>query len=459
MGFIAWLRGDTSSITPNTTSSTPESVGPSYTPGDPDGLELAGDEVEARSFPFIYASPWSGWPSTWETPFLTSVQGRCLVDTAWACLDLNASVLSTMPVYKTRGRQVVEPETWMTTPDPTMYASWQEFAKQLFWDYQMGEAFVYATAYFSNGYPMFMRVLPPWSVKPEGVGSNRRYWLGTTEITDDVLHIRYTSSLASERGIGPLDAAGARLTAAGVLARYMADMVTAPPPFMTLETDVNLNATQAQELLDQWVTARAANAGHPAVLDSGVKLNTHQLNAQEMALMEIAQFNESRIAILLGVPPFLVGLPSGGDSMTYSNVSSLFDFHDRASLRPKATAVMSALSNWALPPTEAVELDRDDYSRPALPDRVNAYKVLNDIGAMDVDEVRAVERDLLSTAGHLAGGRVTVGDDAGNARSLSVAEVVQKVYLGVVNGVISREEAREIINEAGGKLSVTGGNK
>ena len=28
-----------------------------------------------------------------------------------------------------------------------------------------------------------------------------------------------------------------------------------------------------------------------------------------MAMLEIEQFNESRIAVLLGVPPFLVGLP------------------------------------------------------------------------------------------------------------------------------------------------------
>ena len=53
-------------------------------------------------------------------------------------------------------------------------------------------------------------------------------------------------------------------------------------------------------------------------------------------MLELAQFTESRIAVLLGVPPFLVGLPSGGDSMTYSNVSSLFDFHDRSYLRTAA---------------------------------------------------------------------------------------------------------------------------
>ena len=34
------------------------------------------------------------------------------------------------------------------------------------------------------------------------------------------------------------------------------------------------------------------------------------MNPRDMALIELSQHNESRIAILLGVPPFLVGLPS-----------------------------------------------------------------------------------------------------------------------------------------------------
>ena len=34
------------------------------------------------------------------------------------------------------------PADWMTNPDPDLYTSWDEFAKQLLWDYQLGEAFV-----------------------------------------------------------------------------------------------------------------------------------------------------------------------------------------------------------------------------------------------------------------------------------------------------------------------------
>ncbi|HEY3484323.1 MAG TPA: phage portal protein [Ilumatobacteraceae bacterium] len=401
MGFWSRLLGGDSTITDNGQGTPPPTVGPSYSPGDPEGVVVESEDIESRSLPSVFASPWSGWPAEWATPALSS-RASCLVDTAWACLDKNSSVLSTMPVYKTRDGQVGEPEPWMLNPDPKVYTSWAEFAKQLFWDYQTGEAFVQATDYFSTGYPMFMRVLPPWMVKVEMEGAQRRYFLGSVEITADVLHIRYKSSLDCARGIGPLEAGGARMTAAGVLARYMATMVSAPPPYLTLETDELLNQTDAQRILDQWVESRQTNLGYPAVLDGGVKLQTHQMNARDMALLELAQFNESRICVLLGVPPFLMALPSGGDSMTYSNVEQLFDFHDRSCLRPMATTVMSALSNWALGPGRAVELDRDEYTRPSLAERVNAWVALHGIDAITSEQIQAIERQLFTTSSHVS---------------------------------------------------------
>src|SRR5690606_2862910 len=109
-----------------------------------------------------------------------------------------------------------------------------------------------------------------------------------------------------------------------------------------------------------FVQTRMRNLGEPSVFGKGAELKQGQaMSARDMALLELAQWNESRIAVKLGVPPFLMGLPSGGDSMTYSNVSQLFDFHDRASLRTKAGAVMPALSQWLLPHGQSLELNRD----------------------------------------------------------------------------------------------------
>jgi phage portal protein BeeE len=191
-----------------------------------------------------------------------------------------------------------------------------------------------------------------------------------------------------------LDTAGARVTTAGVLARYVTDMVASGGvPHYALTTDQKISRPEAAEMLQAWVDSRTKNLGQPAFLGNGVRIETYQKSVKEMALIELAQWNESRIAIALGVPPFLVGLPSGGDSMTYSNVSSLFDFHDRSSLHTKAAAVMSALSYWALPRGQSVELNRDEYTRPGFLERAQAYAALAGIpGTIDGKEIRAMER-------------------------------------------------------------------
>jgi hypothetical protein len=51
-----------------------------------------------------------------------------------------------------------------------------------------------------------------------------------------------------------------------------------------------------------------------------------------------------------------------------------------------------------LPRGQNVELDREEYSRPPLTERVNAYKVLVELGAMDASEIRPIERTFFAAA-------------------------------------------------------------
>ena len=391
MAFWSRLFGDT----PNHAGVVPNANGPSnWSPGDPDGVTVEGDPVEFRSLPVVQPSPWSGWPAEWSTPaFNMNSQFNTLIDVAWMCLDKNASVLATMPVYRTRGGQMIEPTSWMANPDPMVYSSWHEFAKQLFWDYQLGEAFVLPMATGADGFPLSFRVVPPWLVNAEIKGGRRVYNIGALDVTGEILHIRYRSSTDSARGVGPLESAGARMVTAGVLTKYVREVAsTGGVPQYTLETDTKLSSDDAQKLLDQWMASRIQNLGAPPVLDNAVTLKTHMsMSPRDMTMFELAQFTEARIAELLGVPGPLVGLPTG-DSLTYSNITSLFDFHDRASLRPKAADVMSALSWWALPRGQAVELNRDEYTRPSFNERADAWVKLVGAGIVSVKEVRAAER-------------------------------------------------------------------
>jgi HK97 family phage portal protein len=328
--------------------------------------------------------PWSGWPAEWETPNWFG-RTQALTDTAWACLDSNTRVLSTMPPYLVGAAPTLNAD-WLNNPDPLVYASWEEFAKQLFWNYQcVGEAFVLATAWYSTGWPARFHVLPPWTVNVTlGRDGLRRYAIGEEDVTTDLLHIRYQSHIDSLHGCGPLEAGGPRLVAAQMLARYASRLIAAGGiPTTVLTTPTNVTADQAASLQSQWVEARMSSIGLPAVLSGGLDFKVLSMNPKDMALVELAQFNEARIAILLGVPPFCVGLPSGGDSMTYSNVQQVFDYRWRETLKPMASTVMSAVSGWALPRGTTVELNRDEFVRPGPLERAQTDAIWH--GIVDVD--------------------------------------------------------------------------
>ena len=391
VGFWSWATGTPSSAV------TPNDNGPAaLSAGDPDGFEYLPAEVEGRAtLPILSASAWDGWPTGWDTPnWQQHNNANRLADVAWTCLDLNANVISSMPVYRLQGGRIVEPMGWMGNPDPEIYTSWQEFLKQLMWDFMMGEAFVMPVLSGYDGYPLRFRVIPPPFVEVELKGGKRHYRIGTLDVTNEILHIRYQSTTTEPRGHGPLEAAGQRLTAIKLLQRYadrLAETGGVPLYWMSLERKIT--ESEGRDLIARWVESRAKNAGHPALVSNGAKLNqANALSARDMALMELSQFHESRVAVMHGVPPFLVGLAGATGSLTYSNIADLFDFHDRSSLRPKVRMVMEALSNWALPRGQTAELNRDDYTRLPFDKRMVAYKTAIEMGILTAQEVRIMER-------------------------------------------------------------------
>ena len=371
----------------------PGTVGPpDVEGGDPEGFSMIVESEPTLTSTRIVPSQWAGWPDDWPTPLWGSGRLGELTDTAWAALDLNSSILSTMPAYVVADGEVVPGPEWLTNPDPDLYASWEEFAKQLFWDYQLGEAFVLPTAY-EFGMPARFHVVSPWLVNVEMRGGRREYRIGSIDVTDEILHIRYQSRTDDARGHGPLEAGGARVVAAAALARYATNVARGGGvPHSAIVSQTELTSAAADRLLHQWWVSRMEHLGLPAILSGGIDIKTLQFSPRDMALLDLSQFNESRIAVLCGVPPFLLGLPSGGDSMTYSNVSSLFDYHRRAGLRPKASPVMSALSAWALPVGERLELNRDEYTRPGFAERVAAWVQLHGIGAITAEQIAAADR-------------------------------------------------------------------
>jgi HK97 family phage portal protein len=404
-------------ITPNPNdpaSVPPSTVGPDQLvqPGDPDGVVLTGADPPAWQPPTIIPSAWSGWPAEWWPPYWNGSMQTTLTDTAWMCVDYNAQQLSTMPPYLKDAAPSLQAD-WLNNPDPDAYpGGWSEFAHQLFWDYQLGEAFVLVTARYSTGWPARFHVVPPWSVEIDIVDGLNVYSIGQEDVTNDLLHIKYKSQVGSTHGVGPLEAGSTRVIASQMLVQYATSLAAGGGvPTGVLQHPAEQTPAQAAQLKADWVAARTSAIGEPAVLSGGIEWKPTQINPHDMALTALLDKQESRIAYLLGVPSELLGIPVASDPMTYKNVSMWTDLHWRTGLMPKATRVMAAMSQWALPRGTTIELNRDQYVAAPPLERAQTAQVLHSIvdpvtgeQALTVQEIRAAERLDNSTPSDLSSG-------------------------------------------------------
>lgn len=391
-------RGD---VTPNDNPAE-GSVGPNV----PIGGSLSAQEGEAAgygathvlyngAYPPLEASAWAGWPSNWATPNTNSVGGSWHVDAdiVFACVQQNATAVADMPVIVSKNRVQQPAPSWLTNPNPMVYSHWGEFFRQVWWSYQaIGEAFIVATSRFADGFPRTFMMLDPWLVNAEIKDGIRTYSINGIDATADVCHVRYFSWPGDARGHGPLEAARERILAAKVFMRYGADLAAnGGIPWAVLKSKYRLTPDQAQKLKEQWISSARSRMGAPAILDQELELEPIQVTPTNMALSEQQKFAEARIAVLLGVPPYLVGLPTGSDSQTYSNINMLFDYWWRISLRPNGQYILKALSEWALPGHVDLLLNSSAYTQPGPQERAQYYAMMRSIEALTIEEIREAE--------------------------------------------------------------------
>ena len=251
-----------------------------------------------------------------------------LTDTAWACLDLNASACSsTMPPYLVGAAPIAGRGLAARTRTRTCTRRWEEFAKQLFWDYQLGEAFVLATARYATGWPGPV----PCRAAVDGqrrdaTAGRRRYTIGARR--RHRRHAPHPLPVVGRRRARPRPArgrrgpAGRRRGAAPATRTQFAASGGVPPS--VLEHPEELTAEQAAALQAQWVAARACRRiGEPAVLSGGVTWKPTQVNPKDMALRRAVAAQRSRGSrCCSGCRRSSSACPSGGDSMTYANVTA-----------------------------------------------------------------------------------------------------------------------------------------
>lgn len=220
----------------------------------------------------------------------------------------------------------------------------------------------------------------------------------------------------------------------------------------------------------------ADNAYKVLHLGGGADPVTVGSNLQQLDFKATQGAAETRIAAAAGVGSIIARLSEGmqGSSLNQGNYHAAKRQFADMTLRPLWRGASAALSNLVpVPPGARLWTDVRDVAFLAedsrdeaeiLSSNAQTVRQLIDAGYSADAAVEAVQAgDLNRLTGQHTGlfsvqlqspSAVSDTDDvaASTARQLSVAEVVQKIYLGV-GKVVTVDEARQIVNDAGGQLS------
>jgi HK97 family phage portal protein len=351
--------------------------------------------------PVLHAEAWSGWPNEWHTPGTGTDTVFARTATAMTCVDLNSRQIASFPIYGLRGVDPVRLPSWRDSPEPELYGSWSEFMHGVLNAvYIRGEAFQYVTGRYADGSIARFVNLNPDAVGVEFIDGRLEYLIERTPVDRaDICHLKYQSWPGRLRGISPLHWTARSLATSSALETYAAQLATRGGiPWAVLKALRNIDADQARDAQNAWTTAAARRDGAPAVLGSGFELQPVSFSPEDMALLELREFDERRIASAFGVPGYLINV-SMAQGLTYTNASQLFQHHWTATLRPLATMISEAWSTWLLPRGTVIEFNPERYVQPPLSERGLAYQYMFNLQdpksgrrAMEVEEIRAAER-------------------------------------------------------------------
>lgn len=203
-----------------------------------------------------------------------------------------------------------------------------------------------------------------------------------------ILHLRLYHPLDDHYGFAPLEAAAIALdlhNAAGQWNKALLDNAARPSGALVYRGEGGANLSQDQfERLKRELEANytgAVNAGRPLLLEGGLDWTSMALTPHDMDFIEAKNGAAREIALAVGVPPMLLGIPGDNTFANYAEANRVFW---RQTILPLVGRTADALTSWLGPHFpgavrlgyDADAVDALSSERAALWSRVNAADFL-----------------------------------------------------------------------------------
>lgn len=203
---------------------------------------------------------------------------------------------------------------------------------------------------------------------------------------EDVLHISAGNRSGEVLGQGVIDQyrwrLGEQLTAEQWAGKYLHGGGL-PPAVITAPQVVT--DEQVVEFRDRW--RGMVETGEATIIPNGAQVVPLQSDAQRQQLVEARQWNALTAAIILGVPPHKLGLPSAGP-MPYTNMQEADIQFDRDVLARWLDPVCATLSQWLLPLGVSARADFTSRLRTDTRTQAEVATMLSGGAVLTRDEAR-----------------------------------------------------------------------
>src|SRR6202008_2188425 len=167
-----------------------------------------------------------------------------------------------------------------------------------------------------------------------------------------VLNVKLFHPANDHYGLSPIEAAAQADDIHNTASRWNKALLdnSARPSGALVYTarDGNLSPEQYERLkseLEQGFQG-AAHAGRPLLLEGGLDWKSMSLSPKDMDFIEAKHAAAREIALALGVPPMLLGIPGAN---TYSNYQEATRSFWRSTVLPLVNRTAKALATWLAP--------------------------------------------------------------------------------------------------------------
>lgn len=337
------------------------------------------------------------------------------------CLQLGPDKVAQMPFKTYRGRDEIEPPSWLIDPQALARDGRRPFMGDLgvrlsnvdFWAQHLrsmvleGEGITYTPRIRdADDEPTGPIIAPLYNLNPRYLEVFDGRWFVRAPLADDpaeqefpgweeldsreLIVTRWIVRPGHRRGLGAIKAHAADLGHAASVRSYADNLLQRGVPNGYLKsTKPDLTQEQADALKDAWMGRHGSSRKSIGVLNATTEFHPLTIDPQAMQYAEMQKLSGHALCLIFGIPPAKLGIDTGG-SLTYSTLEMGNAEYVQDSLMPLARRLEAAV-DAALAVGTTMKVDFNQLLRADTNARFEAYATGIAAGFLTVDEVRARE--------------------------------------------------------------------